>query len=555
MKSSAWLVCALAWAGLIMTAGFAGAQMNGIPVNALWVDGSGVGLRSQESISELMSTATSTGFNTIIAAVRSEGDSHAMSTLEPRAENIAPHLLSPLSALLGVASTHEPPLQVWAGVNVLSVHRGATLPPSGHVIQKYPAWVMQDRIGGRDAREEGVIHHFLDPGITGAREYTVDVIVELVNNSAFDALVLNDLRYPEGGSEWGYSALALREFQHDVGDVGIPSSDDPVWVRWRQDRVTQLLTEICTAVRAVRPDLPIYVCVETAGSISGGFESSATFNELFQDWPRWIRADLCDGVIVKLFRDGRRDDSSQELNDWLRFAREFEDETEMICGFSGQMNYRNYLFRQMRMANSLGGNLVLFGYDNPARDSDAGFWDDLRIAVIRSQRMLMPDAGEGQPQMSDSAEQPADEFTSSNSTPNSSTAETFFATDSPSAPDSEMAPTTASEAASPPPTNGLDLSDQLPPPTSLTELEEAPMSEESESEPGVFEDIPTVSNPRPYTSLIAPSGSDTVTTNSGRVIVGEIIDESASEIVIELESGNSVQIPHSQISSIERGRQ
>ena len=68
---------------------------------------------------------------------------------------------------------------------------------------------MEDRIGGRDARERQVIHHFLDPTLPEVRDHTVEIVAEIVSNYDIDGLVLDDLRYPIDGSMWGYSARSL----------------------------------------------------------------------------------------------------------------------------------------------------------------------------------------------------------------------------------------------------------------------------------------------------------------------------------------------------------
>jgi hypothetical protein len=218
-----------------------------------------------------------------------------------------------------------------------------------------------------------VIHTFLDPSIDQVRLHTAAVIRELVGAHEIDALVLDNLRYPLDGSRWGYSAMALENYHRAVGEVGLPEPEDLTFGEWRRDQATTLLRVIVEAVRSVRPRLSIYVCAEANGSIDQGFRQSDTHRENLQDWARWIDEGLCDGIIVKIFRDGRSGPEAEEFERWLEFARTFEPRTEVFIAASGHFNYRNGLFRLIRAVTQSGLGFALYDYDRPARDHGTRF--------------------------------------------------------------------------------------------------------------------------------------------------------------------------------------
>lgn len=550
-----------------------------VPI-AIWASGRGSGLRSLEATQTLVQTVRSCGFNTLVAVVRSEGNAYYRSRLEPRGVNISTAFPDPLATVINECQTPppgEPRLRVLAGVDVLLVHRGATLPARGHVALEHPEWLMQDRLGAAtEAREDGVITQFLDPSLVEVREYTADVVREIVTEYEIDGLVLDNLRYPEDGAQWGYSALALERYHEAVGDVGIPAPDDPTWLQWRRDQVTELLRTLVQAVRAAKPDLPIYVGAETGGAFEGDFEATAAHREQLQSWPRWVQEELCDGLVVKLFRDGLSESGPAEFNSWLRFVRDIETPAPSILAVSGRLNYRNSLFQQMRLVliggsgNPLG--LGLYDYDEPARDQTAHFYDDLRIAVFQSRRTdrttataeaaspvppgARPSALLGEVSRPAVAPTPA---------PNASERASVEAH---AAEASVEQRATGSEQVSPPPPASplpavgeeIDLGTLIPPPAELPPIavdelvqpEPAEPATPSPAAPGVFENIPPAAIPRAG-PLVAPQGTtgDTVVLEDGRRVTGQIVEEYEQMLTLRLDSGNVISIPRDRVQSIQ----
>jgi uncharacterized lipoprotein YddW (UPF0748 family) len=588
------------------------ASPEAVPI-ALWAYGDGAGLRDQDSVATLVQTASECGFNTLVPIVCVDGVAHYRSLVNPRGENVDPAFRDPLAAVLSAArNAEEPgraPLRVLAGMDVLLIHRGATLPPRDHVALRHPEWLMQDRVNGTtQAREEGVITEFLDPTIEEVRQHLADVAQELARNYELDGLVLDNIRYPEGGQEWGYEALALERYHEAVGDVGIPSPGDPTWCSYRREQVTALLRGIVEAVHAVRPDLPIYVCAETPGPLAGDFSNSLAYTELLQDWPRWVEEGLCSGLVVKIFRDGLTESGPAEFTDWLRFARDFASRTREIIAVSGHLNYRNTLFQQMRVILGHGGQPVglgLYDCDDPARDYEPGFYSDLRVAVFQTQHMdrtnFVPPAS-GEAAVNLGAPLPTAPTTrrppgARRRPPRAASPESAF-------PESELLPMTpmevspspfALEPARLPETEPFNFSEIAPsrpaepravsaqesreadeielgtltPSTSAT----APGAVETLFEPeegatgaaqppserprqGVFEGVPAPAIPRPSAAQSpAAGGGDVITLSDGRQVQGQITEEYEQYLTIRLDSGNAVRIPRSRVRSIQRAGQ
>lgn len=534
------------------------------PQQAIVVDGSGVGLRSLAAIQAMVQTTHEAGFDTVIPIVRSLGDAHYPSTREPRAGNVAIDLPDPLGSVISAARASiidGEAMNVIAGLNVLMVHRGATLPPIGHVSIAHPDWLMQDTSGNHEVREGGVLHHFMDPSLIEVRQHLEQVVAQVIANHDLDGIAFDALRYPEGGTDWGFSPMALERYHAVAGDVGVPAPGDAAFTRWRREQVTELLRTLVRAVRTMEPELPIWVCVEAAGSISGGFQASRTYTGHLQDWQTWIDEGLVDGLIIKIFRDGRDTEGAAEFLEWQTYAREVAAQIPALIAVSGRHNYRNSLFTQMRGVSAAGLGIALYDFDQPARDAGQRFYANLHRVVLQPRQGLVPaTAAPASP-----AEIPSDvmsdilaeEPVSPESAP--PPPEDIPAGDLgepvPASPDvSALLPPPG--APEPPPVSEADLifeeaTDEALP---LTPPPDEPMID-STFTPGVFDDLPPVEIPSPARSPLRPSATvDVVHLEGGRQIAGTIAEETEAELSVRLDSGSLVRVPRSRVVSIERGQ-
>lgn len=561
---------------------------------ALWVDGRGQGLRTRAAVTRLIETAQTAGFDTLIPVARSQGEIVFPGDIEPTAPTVSNRMPLPLGELISQCREAEPPIQVFAAVDVLSVHRGVTLPPRGSLAQLHPQWIMEDRLGSRDVREDNTVHLFADPSIRGVRDHTAEVVRALVRGELIDGLVLDDLRYPDDGSEWGYSALALQGYRAVLGDVGMPEPNDASFTSWRRDQLTALLRDVTMTVRVMRPTLPIYVCIEASGSIGQGFENSDSYREHFQDLDRWLADGLCSGVVLKIYQDGRTEEGRSACEAWLRFAQDLSNRTDVIVAVQGALNYRNSLFAQIREARAHGLDVALHDYDYPARDHGVQFYENIRLAAFRPTSLLPADilvrsaaqaaaSAEAEnlaPPLDDSVASVLASDTAMHLAPDSlnlpeeaSPVETistpepmvdptmepssqFVAADRP-APDTSpamaapiaevIAEVTAEESAEP--SDALDLSAILPPPREREMVEPAPSERPSS---GVFENLPPA-DLRASTSgtVLEAMREDVINLIGGRQIRGTVTDMSDGFIKVELDSGSVVRFPRSRIESIE----
>lgn len=329
-RGALWVLVAMATlAGGPLSAASSGRSLgNGVlhrdeEVRGLWVLRSS--LTSPEKIQELIRTATSGGYNTLMVQVRGRGDAYFHGGVEPRADELAaqPVTFDPLALTLEAA--HAAGLKVHAWFNVNLVSSATTLPRSrDHIVAKHPGWLMVPRalsgtLAKVDPRNPAYVGQlarwtraesatveglYLSPIPELAQEYTLDVVRGLVDRYAIDGLHLDYIRYPSADFDYGPEALAafteqLRPTTPEAERVrldGLRARDPLAWVRaypdawttFREQRLTTLVTRIRSTARQARPSLVL------SAAVVPGAEDART--RKLQDWAGWARAGLLDVV-------------------------------------------------------------------------------------------------------------------------------------------------------------------------------------------------------------------------------------------------------------------
>jgi uncharacterized lipoprotein YddW (UPF0748 family) len=292
-------------------------------VRGLWVIRST--LTSTARIDELVRTAVSGGYNTLLVQVRGRGDAYYESDLEPRAVELArqPATFDPLAVTIERAHAAGLTVHAWFNVNLVA---GAAAPPrdKAHIAAREPGWLMVPRqLAGalskvpptsptyltqltrwtrsHSASVEGL---FLSPITEGSQEYTLSIVRDLLARYALDGLHLDYIRYPT--ADFDFSAAALDAFR--TRQVALASEADRIrldgqikrdplaWTTFfpqqfedfRRERLNLLVERIRTAVREARPDAVLSAAVVPVAEDARRIK--------LQDWSMWARTGLIDVV-------------------------------------------------------------------------------------------------------------------------------------------------------------------------------------------------------------------------------------------------------------------
>jgi uncharacterized lipoprotein YddW (UPF0748 family) len=352
---------------------------------ALWV--TRTTLTSPESIKQMVTAASTGGFNTLLVQVRGRGDTYYSGTIEPRAAELAGKpTFDPLATVLDEAHGAGLKVHAWVAVNLVS--SSVTLPASrDHVIYRAPEWLMVPRelaaemkkidlrspaYVGRLARwtrahasiVEGLYTSPLHPA---AQDHTAAVIGEIAAKYAVDGIHLDYVRFPN--DEFDYSPAAMDQFKAAIApgltdrerrEAATREPLDPAaypnlfperWSEFRRDRLTDLVIKIRGAVKAARPSTIVSAAVVPDARIA--------FAERLQDWRGWIDQSLLDVLCPMAYTT-----DAETFQKQISAARAYAGSRPVWAGIGAYQMSPAQTLAHITAANKLGAaGIILFSYE------------------------------------------------------------------------------------------------------------------------------------------------------------------------------------------------
>jgi len=356
-------------------------------IRALWVTRSS--LTTPASITALVNTAHTEGFNTLLVQVRGRGDAYYASDLEPRATDLArqPASFDPLAAVLSSARTLGIRVHAWVSLDLVS--SAAALPESpDHVIYRHPEWVMVPRpiaqeVARLDPRNPGYVGKiarwtrsqsesveglYASPLQPEAAAYTQRVVADLARRYDLDGIHLDYARYPN--PQFDYSRFSIAEFRADIrprltaetrralddqeeSDLfAYPDRFPAEWTAFRRARLTALVARIRQAVRAVRPNALLTSAVFP--------DPQDAFDERLQDWRGWLAGHLVDAVAPMAYTQ-----EASRFAEQIAVARDVAGGGAIWAGIGAYRLTPSQTIENIQAARRLGAaGFVLFSYDS-----------------------------------------------------------------------------------------------------------------------------------------------------------------------------------------------
>ena len=174
------------------------------------------------------------------------------------------------------------------------VEFGLMAPRDGAWLQGREALLLQDRHGSTIWRESPSLERvWLNPTQLDVRRFLVDLVVDSCRRYRFDAIQFDDhLGFP---AAFGYDpgTLALWRRTPAGTQKPLPDENDPDWIRWRADQVTELLAAIREAMRRECPTVRLSVAPNP---------QDFSLHSYLADWSNWVERGLVDEVVVQIYR-------------------------------------------------------------------------------------------------------------------------------------------------------------------------------------------------------------------------------------------------------------
>lgn len=196
------------------------------------------GIQQQKNeLIQILDNLKSANFNTVIMQVRARGDLIYPSQYEPWATSLTGTLgrdpgYDPLK--FAIDETHKRGMEFHAWWNVVKVKDDSTLPPSTnppHIVLRHPDYVKYYR-----PKDEW----WIDMGKPEARNYLINVVMELVRRYDIDGIHFDFIRYPDPDfPDSDTYALYQNEY---------PNKDE-----WRRENINKFVRAVYDSIKKVKP--------------------------------------------------------------------------------------------------------------------------------------------------------------------------------------------------------------------------------------------------------------------------------------------------------------
>lgn len=170
---------------------------------------------------------------------------------------------------------------------------GFMAPLDSELAKRHPDWLTQNRNGVKTQLEGVHKRVWLNPFKPEVQQFIQDLIVEMVSNYDIDGIQLDDhFGLP---SDFGYDPFTVQLYQKEHQGKSPPSDpQDPEWVRWRANKITDYLTRVFRAIKARKEDVILSVSPNP---------QHFSYEFFLADWETWERRGLVEELVVQIYRD------------------------------------------------------------------------------------------------------------------------------------------------------------------------------------------------------------------------------------------------------------
>ena len=194
--------------------------------------------QQQDSLIAIFDRLQAGNMNAVCFQVRARSDAFYQSSYEPWAAELAGARgkdpgYDPLA--FAIEEAHKRGLELHAWVNPFRVTSSGTLSTSDKVWLNAGQWIIQYNNGSFSGQ-------IIDPGYPEAREYVLNVLMEIVNNYDIDGIVMDDYFYPYGGTT-NQDAESVAKYKPDGMNVG----------DWRRQNVNMMIKDVYDTIQSVKP--------------------------------------------------------------------------------------------------------------------------------------------------------------------------------------------------------------------------------------------------------------------------------------------------------------
>ena len=201
--------------------------------------------QQKKELTDILDKLAAGNMNAICMQVRSLCDAMYQSSYEPWSVALTGTRgkdpgYDPLQFAIDEAHKRGIELHVW--VNPFRVTSSGTLDSSDQLWQHAGDWIIKYNNGSFKGQ-------IIDPGYPEARQYVINVLMEIVNNYDIDGILMDDYFYPYGGTTTEDADSKTKYKPNNVLDVNKDGDTDDDWRRANVDSCMKMLYDTIQVVK------------------------------------------------------------------------------------------------------------------------------------------------------------------------------------------------------------------------------------------------------------------------------------------------------------------
>jgi uncharacterized lipoprotein YddW (UPF0748 family) len=168
-----------------------------------------------------------------------------------------------------------------------------TDPAGSNLAKLHPDWLTQKQDGGTIWKEGKDPRVWLNPFKPEVKKFIIDLVVEVVKKYDVDGIQFDDhFGLP---AEFGYDKFTVDLYKSEhQGKLPPKDPKNEEWVNWRADKITAVMRDVFTAIKAANPKAIVSVSPNPQIFAKSFF---------LQDWAKWERQGLVEELLIQVYRD------------------------------------------------------------------------------------------------------------------------------------------------------------------------------------------------------------------------------------------------------------
>ncbi|MGA9382182.1 MAG: family 10 glycosylhydrolase, partial [Phormidium sp.] len=180
---------------------------------------------------------------------------------------------------------------------------GFMAPADSQIAQLYPDWILKRQDGSQIWIEGPHQRVWMNPFHPEVQQFIESLVLEIVTKYDIDGIQFDDhFGFP---SELGYDEFTVALYQQEHAGQSPPDDfQDPEWIAWRANKITQYMQRIHRVIKQRKPKIVISVSPNP---------QEFSYKSYLADWQRWEEQGLIEELVLQVYR-----------NDLNRFIAEIE---------------------------------------------------------------------------------------------------------------------------------------------------------------------------------------------------------------------------------------